>query len=128
MTRPDPSDTLAHGKYMTTIAACVACHTPIEKGALVAGMEYAGGAKFPMPGGDLRSMNITPDEETGIGTWTKEQFVARFKANATPEAKKHRRRPERLQHHHAVDALRRHVRRGPRRDLRIPADGHADQT
>ncbi|MGN6542716.1 MAG: cytochrome C, partial [Ginsengibacter sp.] len=28
--------------------------------------------------------NITPDKETGIGTWTAEQFVTRFKTYSNP--------------------------------------------
>jgi hypothetical protein len=36
---------------------------------------------FPLPGGAVgRSANITPDADTGIGTWTGEQFVEKFKA------------------------------------------------
>lgn len=43
-------------------------------------MELAGGFEFPMPhGGTARSANITPDKETGIGKWTEEAFVQRFK-------------------------------------------------
>ncbi len=41
---------------------------------------FAGGNAFPMPtGGTSRPANITPDKETGIGNWTAEQFVAKFK-------------------------------------------------
>ena len=35
-----------------------------------------------MPNGMLRSANITPDPETGLGNWTEEAFIARFKAYA----------------------------------------------
>ena len=33
-----------------------------------------------IPGGLLVSRNITPDKETGIGNWTLESFVGRFKS------------------------------------------------
>ena len=50
-------------------------------------MEYAGGFEFPLGNGYVvRSANITPDNETGIGLWSKEQFVAKFKAYDKPEA------------------------------------------
>ena len=40
------------------------------------------GLNFDLGGGTIvRSMNITP-HETGIGRWTEEQFIARFKAYA----------------------------------------------
>ena len=31
-------------------------------------------------GGVLRSANITPDQQTGIGNWTSDQFVDKFKS------------------------------------------------
>jgi hypothetical protein len=43
----------------------------------------AGGFEFQMPtGGIVRSTNITQDKETGIGNWSEEDFVSRFKAYA----------------------------------------------
>ncbi|WP_128544832.1 c-type cytochrome [Larkinella soli] len=79
--RPDPADTVAYGKYLITFASCGDCHTPTDdKGNKLPGMDLAGGRVFPMPTGTVRSLNITPDRETGIGTWTKESFVSRFKA------------------------------------------------
>ncbi|GAB4022965.1 c-type cytochrome [Spirosoma koreense] len=80
-TRPDTSETLAYGQYLVNAASCSDCHTRKEKGAPVAGMDFAGGSEFAMPGAMIRSANITPDEETGLGRWTKAQFIARFKAH-----------------------------------------------
>jgi hypothetical protein len=37
--------------------------------------------EFPIAGLLVRSANITPDEETGIGTWTEERFVHQFKSH-----------------------------------------------
>ena len=34
----------------------------------------------PVEGGVIRSANITPDDETGLGGWTRERFLARFRA------------------------------------------------
>jgi hypothetical protein len=81
--RPTPDDTLNYGRYMTMIAGCGDCHTPSEKGKPIAGMEFAGGQEYEMPAGTLRSSNITPDN-TGIGTWSEEQFVLRFKMYDNP--------------------------------------------
>lgn len=68
-----------YGEYMTNAAACVECHTNTEKGKRI-GEPFAGGFKFTFPdGGVLRSSNITPSENGGIGGWTKEQFIQRFK-------------------------------------------------
>ncbi|MCX6182056.1 MAG: c-type cytochrome [Bacteroidetes bacterium] len=79
-TIPKEEDQLAYGKYLFTMASCTECHTQQEKGTPVEGMEMAGGFEFPMfTGGVVRSANITPDKETGIGNWTEEHFVRRFK-------------------------------------------------
>jgi mono/diheme cytochrome c family protein len=79
--RPPISDTLAYGKYMSTVAGCQFCHTPTDdKGQPLPGMDFAGGMEFKFPwGAVVRSANITPEEDTGIGAWDKEYFVGRFK-------------------------------------------------
>lgn len=81
--RPAKADKVAYGKYLATMAACAECHTKQEKGKKLEGMFMAGGFEFPAPNGTLtRSANLTPDKETGIGNWTEEAFVARFKMYA----------------------------------------------
>lgn len=77
--RPVETDSLAYGKYMATASGCIECHTKFEKGQFVEGTEYGGGRVFEMPGGTLQTANISPDMETGIGSWTEDVFVRRFK-------------------------------------------------
>jgi mono/diheme cytochrome c family protein len=78
--RPQATDTLAYGDYMARAAGCIECHTPAEHGQIVKTLAFSGGREFQMPDGTiLVSPNITPDEETGIGKWTKEAFIFRFK-------------------------------------------------
>ncbi|MCC6265716.1 MAG: c-type cytochrome [Bryobacterales bacterium] len=76
---PSRSDGLAYGKYLVEIAGCAGCHTVQEHGQPVASMEFAGGFEFRMPQGTVLSSNITPDVETGIGSWTEDGFVSRFR-------------------------------------------------
>lgn len=76
---PDKSNKIAYGEYLITIAACIDCHTPMEKGQLILEEAYTGNGEFILPNGIVRSSNITPDKETGIGAWTEEVFVNRFK-------------------------------------------------
>lgn len=76
---PDSHDTVKYGAYMVNSSACKECHTKDDKGTLLPGMDFAGGRDFGLPGGStIRSANITPDKTTGIGMWTKDQFVKRF--------------------------------------------------
>jgi mono/diheme cytochrome c family protein len=79
---PDKSDVVKYGKYLVNIIGCVDCHTKSNKGEMVKDMEFAGGNEFNFPSGIVRSANITPDKETGIGNWTKESFISRFKSFA----------------------------------------------
>jgi hypothetical protein len=77
---PPKTDSVNYGKYLMTACGCMDCHTPFTKGKLVMDMAYAGGREFNMPFGVLRSTNITPDMITGIGKYTKEDFVILFKS------------------------------------------------
>ncbi len=94
--KPSREDVVEYGRYMITAAACTDCHTRMERGNFV-GEPYAGGTEFHMPDGSvIRSSNITP-HETGIGGWTKEQFVNRFKAYSDSVFIPHRVEPGQFQ-------------------------------
>lgn len=77
-TMPSPSDKISYGKYLVKAASCGDCHTDFEKGKYV-GEFLGGGREFKFPDGSiLRSSNLTPDE-TGLGAWSKAQFINTFK-------------------------------------------------
>lgn len=79
-TLPDPSDQLAYGAYLVNASGCIECHTQVDKGQIIPELAFSGGREFILPDSSrVRSANITPDPGTGIGQWTTEQFVARFK-------------------------------------------------
>lgn len=77
---PDKADRIAYGKYITNAASCVECHTKMDnQGNSIAGMEFAGGQGFKMPGnGMVYSANLTP-ATTGLKGYTEDSFVAKFK-------------------------------------------------
>jgi len=83
---PEPG-TVANGRYIATLSSCSWCHSPIDGlGWPLPGKQWSGGQCFDVkqPGaGRVCSPNITP-HETGIGTWTREAFVARFRG-MTPD-------------------------------------------
>lgn len=83
---PAKSDTVAYGSYLANAAGCSECHTKRVQGSVV-GESYAGGFEFALPGGMLRSPNITPHTTTGIGAWTKQTFLDRFKAYSSDQFK-----------------------------------------
>lgn len=61
---------IERGRYLTSAADCFACHTVPNSDK-----PYAGGRPLETPFGFITSPNITPDQETGIGAWTDDQFV-----------------------------------------------------
>ena len=68
-TAPNPTTQVINlGEYLARMGDCVACHT--EPG----GKPFAGGRAMATPFGNLYVPNITPDEETGIGKWTADEF------------------------------------------------------
>ena len=76
---PSKTDVVQYGKYIVTAAGCADCHTNQVNGKVV-GEPFAGGFEFKFPDGSVvTSTNITPEKSTGIGSWTKEEFVNRFK-------------------------------------------------
>lgn len=101
---PAAMDPVRRGEYLTTIVGCNDCHTPLKMGpngpepdmarmlsghpeslTLPAPPKYPtegwnwGGAgtltAFAGPWGITYAINLTPDENTGIGIWTEEMFI-----------------------------------------------------
>jgi len=60
---------VAQGEALANGGFCAVCHT--AKG----GQKYAGGYPMETPFGVIYSTNITPDPETGIGTWSEAAFA-----------------------------------------------------
>ncbi|MBZ6075696.1 c-type cytochrome [Microvirga puerhi] len=71
---------IERGRYLTTAADCAACHTmPDQK------QPFAGGRPIETPFGVIVAPNITPDRETGIGTWTDDEFDAALRQGKRPD-------------------------------------------
>jgi hypothetical protein len=80
--RADPVD---YGRYLATIGGCIWCHTPVnETQQTMPELALAGGHDFPMGSFVVRSANISPDRDTGIGAWSREDFIARFRRYQGP--------------------------------------------
>ena len=63
------ADQVKRGEYLARAADCMVCHTA------PGGADYAGGLAFPLPFGTLYSTNITPDKDTGIGSYSDQDFL-----------------------------------------------------
>jgi mono/diheme cytochrome c family protein len=66
---PDSYVDIERGKALVTAGDCVACHT--AKG----GQPFAGGLALQTPFGAIITANITPDNTTGIGSWSADDFA-----------------------------------------------------
>jgi mono/diheme cytochrome c family protein len=65
---PAANDVISRGEYLARAGDCVACHTAPS------GREFAGQRTMATPFGNMYTSNITPDDETGIGRWTADDF------------------------------------------------------
>lgn len=100
--KPAAGAAAARGKYLVTnVADCGGCHTPLKMGAngpepdetrMLSGVPASGKAPSPTPSGPWVGFftldgafggpwgvsypaNLTPDKETGLGSWTEQQFI-----------------------------------------------------
>lgn len=72
---PDASDPVRRGEYLTTVAGCPACHTPLDEAlAPLPGMDWGGGAPLHGPWGRVASANLTPDP-SGILHYDEAMFL-----------------------------------------------------
>lgn len=82
-----------YGRYLTEIGSCMGCHTRADRRGTPIGPKFGGGREFPVPApgsGTVRSANLTPDDETGLGRWSKDAFIARFRARSLEQARSQR--------------------------------------
>jgi mono/diheme cytochrome c family protein len=82
-------DLSVRGAYLVNgPAACGNCHTPKGADLLpVASQALIGGVKFNSPGFGLAiSKNLTPDNDTGLGTWSEPQIVRAVREGVTKES------------------------------------------
>jgi mono/diheme cytochrome c family protein len=84
----DPA--VKRGEYLVSIAGCNDCHTPgyfLGKPDMT---RFLGGSDvgFELPGlGIFHGPNLTPDKETGLGSWTNVQIVAALQTGVRPDGR-----------------------------------------
>ena len=63
---------LERGGYLVNaVMACDGCHTPRGPGGFDMSKRFSGGSQmFDEPEFTVKGSNITPDRETGIGSWS----------------------------------------------------------
>ncbi|MCO6187719.1 cytochrome c [Rhizobium sp. L1K21] len=71
--------TIQRGYYLTRMGDCGACHTNDEAKPM------AGDYPLPTPFGTIYSANLTPDDQTGIGSWTDDDFYRAMDEGKRPD-------------------------------------------
>ncbi|MDJ0387486.1 c-type cytochrome [Roseomonas sp. E05] len=70
---------LQRGRYLTTAGDCMGCHIGPD------GQSMAGGNLLETPFGNIAVPNITPDNKTGIGTWSAQDFYEAMHVGKRPD-------------------------------------------
>jgi mono/diheme cytochrome c family protein len=83
-------DQLARGRYLVQFGGCNDCHTPGYFLGKPDTARYLGGSDvgFELPGlGTFVAPNLTPDKDTGLGNWTKDQIVTAIQTGVRPDGR-----------------------------------------
>jgi len=73
---------VAWGKYMFGAAGGCGCHSEPKQPL------NSGGRRYDGPFGTVYSSNITPERETGIGSWTDEQVITAIRLGRRPNGER----------------------------------------
>jgi mono/diheme cytochrome c family protein len=81
---------IERGKYLVTLGGCNDCHTPghffgkPDKARELGGSEVG----FEVPGlGVFYGPNLTPDKESGLGTWSETDIVKAIQTGVRPDGR-----------------------------------------
>jgi mono/diheme cytochrome c family protein len=78
------------GKYLVNLGGCVDCHTPGYFFGKPDPQRTLGGSEvgFEIPGlGVFHGPNLTPDKETGLGTWSQKDIVTALRSGKRPDGR-----------------------------------------
>lgn len=76
------ADEVLRGRYIFGATGGCGCHTVPD------GPVNAGGRRYDGPFGTVHSTNITPDRQTGIGTWTDAEIIAAVRTGRRPDGER----------------------------------------
>jgi mono/diheme cytochrome c family protein len=80
----------ARGQYLVRFGGCTDCHTPGHLLGKPDMSRFLGGSDMghEVPGlGIFVGPNLTPDNETGLGTWSKDQIATAIQTGVRPDGR-----------------------------------------
>jgi mono/diheme cytochrome c family protein len=87
---PAPADQIERGRYLVNLGGCNDCHTPgyflgkPDPSRRLAGSDV--GIEIPDTGIFVGS-NLTPDRDTGLGNWTREDIITAVQTGVRPDGR-----------------------------------------
>lgn len=81
---------IKRGQYLVTFGGCNDCHTPGYFFGKPDMARFLGGSEvgFAIPDlGVFRGPNLTPDKDTGLGTWSSDEIVAAITKGQRPDGR-----------------------------------------
>ena len=81
---------VARGKYLVQLASCPDCHTPGHLLGKPDISRFLGGSDvgLEVPGlGLFVGPNLTPDDDTGLGNWTKDEITTAIQTGVRPDGR-----------------------------------------
>lgn len=76
---------LERGSYLVNgVMACANCHTPLDANGPILSKALAGGRVFDTPVFKAYASNITPDKDTGIGSWSEAELKSFLTTGVRP--------------------------------------------
>lgn len=90
---PDATNRVAYGKYLVYALDCYACHStdPVkidfQNPDRSPGYMAGGNLERDANGEDIRTANLTPDPDTGIGKWSEADFVKAVRKGFRPDGR-----------------------------------------
>jgi mono/diheme cytochrome c family protein len=81
---------VARGEYLVRFGSCNDCHTPGYFLGKPDSSRFLGGSDvgFDLPGlGTFVGPNLTPDDKTGLGNWSRDQIIAAIQTGVRPDGR-----------------------------------------
>ena len=77
------AEQVARGKALVDAGDCASCHTADKA------KPFAGGKRIDTPFGGIYSPNLTPDDETGLGRWSDDDFYRALRLGVAPDGSRY---------------------------------------
>ncbi len=77
---PVGEEAILRGEYLVNAGGCISCHQESTADTL----QLSGGMALESQFGTFYTPNITPDVDTGVGSWTAEDFLLAMKHGRSP--------------------------------------------